>query len=89
MRRVHVQVRGRVQGVFFRASCAERARALGLAGWIRNTLDDGVEAEFEGDDDAVTAMLNWCREGPRLAVVDGVEVRDIDPSGDDGFRVAR
>jgi acylphosphatase len=89
MRRVHVQVRGRVQGVFFRASCVDQARALRLVGWIRNTLDDGVEAEFEGDEDAVVAMIAWCREGPRLAAVEGVEVRDIDPTGDDGFRVVR
>jgi acylphosphatase len=89
MRRVHVQVRGRVQGVFFRASCVERARALGLVGWVRNTPDDRVEAEFEGGGDAVAAMIAWCREGPSLAAVEGVEVRDIEPTGDDGFRVAR
>ena len=89
MRRVHVQVRGRVQGVFFRASCVDQARALRLAGWVRNTLDAGVEAEFEGDEDAVAAMIAWCRKGPRLAVVEGIEVRDVDPTGDEGFRVAR
>ena len=89
MRRVHVHVRGRVQGVFFRASCVERARTLRLAGWVRNTPDAGVEAEFEGDEGGVAAMIAWCREGPKFAVVEGVEVRDIDPKGDDGFRVAR
>ena len=88
MRRVHVRVRGRVQGVFFRASCVERARALRLAGWVRNTLDGGVDAEFQGDDGAVAAMIAWCREGPTLAVVERVEVRDIDPMDDEGFRVA-
>ena len=48
MRRVHVSIEGRVQGVFYRATCVELARELGLAGWIRNTLDGSVEAEFEG-----------------------------------------
>ena len=89
MRRVHVQVRGRVQGVFFRASCVERARAVGVAGWVRNTLDGDVEAEFEGDADAVAAMIAWCREGPASAVVDHVDVRDAAPIGEESFRVAR
>jgi len=58
VRRVHVEVRGQVQGVFFRASCVERARALGVGGWVRNTLDGGVEAEFEGEPDSVDAMVS-------------------------------
>ena len=61
---------GRVQGVFFRASCVERARALGLGGWVRNTLDGGVEAEFEGESDAVDAIVAWCAEGPPFARVE-------------------
>ena len=89
MRRVHVVVRGRVQGVFFRASCAERARALGLAGWVRNTVDGRVEAVFEGDADAVAAMLAWCAHGPPHAVVEQVEVEDAVPTGEAGFRVTR
>jgi acylphosphatase len=86
---VHVLVTGRVQGVFYRATCVERARALGLAGWIRNTLDGGVEAEFEGAGDAVDAVVAWCREGPVYAVVDVVEVTERPVLGEQGFRVAR
>jgi acylphosphatase len=89
VRRIHVLVTGRVQGVFFRATCVERARALGLAGWVRNTLDDGVEAEFEGADDAVEAIVAWCREGPPYAVVDTLEVIERPVLGEQGFRVAR
>lgn len=87
MRRVHVLVTGRVQGVFYRASCAERARALRLAGWVRNAPDGRVEAVFEGPQDAVEVMLGWCREGPRHARVVAADVREETPRGEAGFRI--
>ena len=87
MRRVHVRVRGRVQGVFFRASCAEEARRLGLAGWIRNVRDGDVEAVFEGDDAAVDAIVRWCATGPPQARVDRVDVDPQPTTGETGFRV--
>jgi acylphosphatase len=82
-------VRGRVQGVFYRASCAEQARALGLTGWVRNTVDGRVEAEFEGEPAAVDTMLGWCAQGPPHAVVEHVEVEEAPPTGETGFRVTR
>lgn len=87
MRRIHVLVRGRVQGVFFRRSCAERARARGVTGWVRNTADGGVEAEFEGDEDGVAAMVAWCREGPPGAQVLDLEVLEVASGGGSGFRI--
>lgn len=87
MRRVRVVVSGRVQGVFFRVSCAERARSLGISGWVRNMPDGGVEAVFEGPDDAVGAMVAWCRTGPPGARVAGLELSELEPVGDDGFRI--
>lgn len=88
MRRIHVLIGGRVQGVFFRATCAELAGALGLAGWVRNTPDGGVEAEFEGPADDVASMLRWCREGPPGAQVRAIDVREIPVSGGTRFRVS-
>ncbi len=88
MRRVHVVVAGRVQGVFFRASCAERARAAGVAGWVRNAEDGRVEAVFEGPPAAVETMVRWCREGPQHAHVGSVEIREEPPAGETGFRVS-
>lgn len=82
-----MHVSGRVQGVFYRATCARLARDKGLAGSIRNRGDDGVEAVFEGRADAVEEMVAWCRRGPDLARVDEVEVRDEEPQGEAGFRV--
>lgn len=84
-RRVHVQ--GRVQGVFFRASCAREARALAVAGSVRNSRDGGVEAVFEGEPDAVARMVAWCHHGPPRAVVTGVRVEEEPPQGDQWFAV--
>jgi acylphosphatase len=76
VKRVRVVVSGRVQGVFFRATCARRARALGLGGSVRNMPDGSVEAVFEGPSADVEAMVAWCRSGPELARVDEVEVHE-------------
>jgi len=86
-RRAHVVITGRVQGVFFRASCVREASARGLAGWVRNRRDGSLEAAFEGDPDAVAALVQWCRAGPPGASVDDVLVRDEAPIGERGFRV--
>lgn len=87
VKRVRVVVSGRVQGVFYRATCETRARALGLGGFVRNLPDGRVEAAFEGPDADVDAMVAWCRHGPDFARVDAVEVIDEPPVGDVGFRV--
>lgn len=86
----HVVVRGRVQGVFFRASTRDRARRHGLTGWVRNTPDGAVEAHLEGPSDAVERVLDWIRAGgPRDAVVDDVAVEDVAATGTEDFRVVR
>jgi acylphosphatase len=85
--RVRVRVLGRVQGVFFRAEARARAEALGVAGWIRNADDGSVEAVFEGDDEQVSSLVEWCRRGPGGARVDEVEAVPEEPAGEVGFRV--
>jgi acylphosphatase len=85
--RVHVEVTGRVQGVWFRDSCQERARAERVGGWVRNRADGAVEAEFEGPSAPVERMVAWCRTGPPRARVDTVDVTRIPTSGDRRFRV--
>jgi len=80
-----VVVSGRVQGVFFRASCTRAARAEGVAGWVRNRSDGTVEAAFEGPEGAVQRMVAWCGHGPPEARVTGVEVFDEAPTGEVGF----
>lgn len=86
-RRAHVVVRGRVQGVFFRADMRERARSLGLAGWVRNNPDGSVEAAVEGPAERVEALVRWCHRGPAGAVVEGVETAWEEALGEQGFAV--
>ena len=85
--RRRVVVSGRVQGVFFRSSTEEEARALGVDGWVRNRPDGSVEAVFEGPADAVDALVEFCRRGPRWALVEKVEVEEEPPESQRGFRV--
>jgi acylphosphatase len=73
--------------VWFRDSCRNEARALGISGWVRNRGDGAVEAEFEGPTAAVERMIAWCRTGPPRARVDAVASESIDLLGDAGFRV--
>jgi acylphosphatase len=87
MKRVRVVVSGRVQGVFFRATCAAEARRRGVGGYVRNLADGRVEAAFEGPDEAVDAMVAWCRHGPELARVEEVEIHPEPLAGEGEFRV--
>ena len=87
MTRAHVTVRGLVQGVYFRVETEARARSLGVGGWVRNCPDGSVEAVFEGEEEAVERMVEWCRRGPRGARVDSLDVRREEPRGERGFRV--
>jgi len=85
--RKRVVVCGRVQGVFFRDSAKRLAAREGVNGWIRNRPDGAVEAVFEGDPEAVERLVRFCRDGPRGASVEGVEVLDEEPEGLRGFLV--
>jgi acylphosphatase len=85
--RAHVVVTGRVQGVFFRGQTRDRARSLGLGGWVRNNSDGSVEAVFEGDEERVESMVEWCRRGPAYADVEDVQVAWEDPRGETEFAV--
>src|SRR3954468_7891521 len=72
----HVVIRGRVQGVGYRAWVADEAASRNLEGWVRNRRDGGVEALFAGPADAVAAMIAACRHGPSMARVDNVQQED-------------
>jgi acylphosphatase len=82
-----VTIHGAVQGVFFRETTRRRAAQRGVTGWVANRADGTVEAHFEGDADAVEALVAFAREGPRGATVERVDVCDADPEGLSGFEV--
>ena len=85
MIRRRVLVQGHVQGVFFRETARRRAEAAGVSGWIRNNADGSVEGVFEGEPDAVERLVAFCREGPRGARVEWVDVSAEEPEGLTGF----
>ncbi len=76
--RVHVFVSGRVQGVFFRQKTKQQAESFGVTGWVRNLPDGRVEAVFEGEEEAVKALVEYCHHGPSYA-----RVTNIDASWED------
>ncbi|GEK23227.1 acylphosphatase [Cellulomonas xylanilytica] len=88
MIRRHLVVRGTVQGVGYRWAVSREARRLGVHGWVRNRADGTVEAVAEGADEAVDALVAWCRSGPAGAQVTGVDVTDEAPEGLSGFDIA-
>ena len=87
--RAHVHVTGRVQGVYYRANPRDAAHDRGVDGWVRNLPDGRVEAVFEGPEDAVEAMVEWCHEGSPAARVEDVTAEYGDPEGLSGFEIRR
>ena len=69
----HLFISGKVQGVYYRASTAKKAQSLGVNGWVKNLTDGRVEVHAQGSKDALEKLLEWCKKGPMLAKVRGVE----------------
>lgn len=76
MKAVQARVSGRVQGVFFRQSSVDKARELGLTGWVRNTVDGDVEALIQGEEQPLQVMLAWLKHGPPAARVDALDLHE-------------
>jgi acylphosphatase len=68
-------------------AAASRARARGVAGWVRNLPDGTVEALFEGEPDVVDALVRWCSEGPRGSAVEHVAVEEASPGSLSSFEI--
>lgn len=78
MQTISARMEGRVQGVFFRDSTRTKAQQLGLHGWVKNTADGAVEAEFQGTHENIAEMKEWLHEGPPHSIVTKVSCREID-----------
>jgi acylphosphatase len=85
--RWRLMVRGRVQGVGYRAGCHRRANELGLSGWVRNLPDGSVEVEAEGAPQHLAELVLWCEKGPLRAQVNGVGSTRVAVTGDDWFEI--
>jgi acylphosphatase len=74
-KRVELIIRGRVQGVFFRAAAQREARRLGITGWVKNRTDGSLELTAEGEEESIRELSGWAQHGPSAARVDHVDVR--------------
>lgn len=82
MKRIHARIYGFVQGVGYRHFVRKNANELGIKGWIRNNLDGTVQAIFEGDDGAVTEIIEKCKKGPAMSWVERVDIKEEDAKND-------
>ncbi|MCX7988074.1 MAG: acylphosphatase [Thermodesulfovibrio sp.] len=89
MKRAHLLISGRVQGVFYRAFTKDVADSLGLKGWVRNLRDGRVEAVFEGDEDKISIAIERCEEGPPYSKVDNIEIIWEEPEGLIDFEIKK
>lgn len=86
--RVHIIIRGLVQGVCFRYYCRDLAKQLGLKGFVRNNADGSVEAVAEGGEESIRSFIAWCRRGPPAASVRACEENYEPPTGEfDSFTI--
>lgn len=89
MKHYSINVSGKVQGVFFRASTKEVADEMGISGFVRNEKDGSVYIEAEADEDTLKKLVGWCYQGPPRAVVKNVLVKEGTVQGFAKFEVRR
>jgi acylphosphatase len=89
MQSAYFRVKGKVQGVFFRAGTKDKADELGVNGWVRNTEDGDVEVLAQGSTDLLNQLENWCRQGPARAKVVSVERSDRESEEFTSFVILR
>jgi len=77
MKRVHLTISGKVQGVFFRAHAQEKAEKLGVTGWVANEADGTVSVVAEGPPNKLNDFVDWCHSGPSTSQVEAVKVEEI------------
>ncbi len=86
---VHLLIKGKVQGVFFRATAKEKAIELSVTGWVRNTRENAVEAIESGTKINLKLFIDWCKKGPSSAVVSSVEITVVEEKFFDDFFITR
>ena len=85
----HLIIKGKVQGVFFRATAKDVADKLSLTGWIKNTKEGNVEATVSGDEGQLQKFIKWCKQGPDKALVKEVLLTEKEEITFNGFTVIR
>lgn len=85
---LHITVEGRVQGVFYRKSTQDKARALNLSGWVKNKTNGNVEIWAEGEENELGKLLEWAAEGPPQARVTNIDKKEVEPAGYGSFDIS-
>ena len=89
MKTIRLIIKGKVQGVFFRATAKDIADRLGIQGWVRNLPDKNVEIIATATDELLAQLIEWCKKGPPRAIVDEVIIEDMEAQPAQGFRIMR
>ena len=89
MKTLKINIKGTVQGIFFRKFLEEKANELDMQGYCRNLDDGSVEVIAEGRDEKVNEFVELCREGPKQAQIMNVNVEEIKHQGLKGFKILR
>lgn len=89
MKTVRLTIKGKVQGVFYRATAKDVADLIGIKGWVRNLPDNNVEITATATEETLQKFIKWCKQGPPKARVDEVVVEDLGPQAFSGFRIIR
>jgi acylphosphatase len=89
MKTVRLIIKGRVQGVFYRATAKDVADMLGVKGWVRNLPDDNVEITATAAEDILQKFIAWCKQGPPKAKVDEVAIEELNSEDFKGFKIIR
>ena len=89
METIHLVIKGKVQGVFYRASAKDKAIELGIKGWVKNMRDGNVEVLATADKGALEKFVEWCRKGPSKAIVSEVVINKSDEKYENDFRIIK
>ena len=89
MKTIRLTIKGKVQGVFYRATAKDAADLTGVKGWVRNLPDNNVEIRATASEELLQKFINWCKQGPPKARVDDVMVEELSLEVFNGFRIIR
>jgi len=89
MKTIRLTIKGKVQGVFYRATAKDVADLIGVKGWVRNLPDNNVEIIATASEETLQKFINWCKQGPPKSKVDDVIVETLDLEEFNGFRIIR
>ena len=89
MKTIRLTIKGKVQGVFYRATAKDVADLTGVQGWVRNLPDNNVEITATAAEETLQKFINWCKQGPPKAKVDDVSVEELEFQDFNGFRIIR